>query len=196
MQEKDAIYEDKTFDKLNYQDKLISDCTFTNCTFTHCNFCQTIFKNCRFEECTFDKCDLSMMKVKGSTFSHINIADCKAIGILWFDAKTPFARKPFTISFIDSFISYSSFYGMNLRKVKFSRCTAKEVDFSECDLTEATLHGADLEGTRFINCDLSGADLTDARNYYIDVQANKIKKAKFSMPEAMALLDSLDIILD
>ena len=196
MDDKSAVHEDKVFEKVDYQDKLVADRTFTNCTFNNCNLSKTVFEDCTFESCIFDKCDLSLMKVKGCTFSHIRITNSKAIGILWFDAKTPFTKKPFTISCIDSNISYSSFFGKNLRKAKFVRCTAKELDFSECDLVEASFTETDLEGSRFINCDLSSANFTNARNYYIDVNANKLKKAKFSLPEAINLLHSLDIILD
>jgi fluoroquinolone resistance protein len=42
---------------------------------------------------------------------------------------------------------------------------------------------------------LSGADLSQARNYMIDPGLNELKKAKFSLPEAMALLYNMDITL-
>jgi uncharacterized protein YjbI with pentapeptide repeats len=196
MEEKGAVHDDKVFDKVDYQDKVVSDRTFSRCTFTNCNLSKTIFEDCVFEHCTFDKCDLSLMKVKGCSFSHIQISNSKAIGILWFDAKAPFIKNPFTIAFTDSVISYSSFYGLNLKKGKFVRCIAKEVDFSECNLLEANMEGTDLVASRFINCDLSGANFNNARNYSIDVRSNKVKKAKFSMPDAMSLLDSLDIIVE
>lgn len=196
MEDKSAVHEDRVFDRVDYQDKVVSDRTFTNCTFNNCNLSKTVFEDCYFDKCTFDKCDLSLMKVKSSSFSQLQIINSKAIGILWFDAKTPFTKNPFTISCIDSNISYSSFFGMNLKKAKFTRCVAKEVDFSECNLVEADFSGADLEGARFSNCDLSSANFINARNYGIDITGNKVKKAKFSLPEAINLLHSLGIVLE
>ena len=47
----------------------------------------------------------------------------------------------------------------------------------------------------FKETDLTGADFTGAVNYRIDINHNKIKKAKFSRLEAVSLLESLDIEL-
>ena len=58
----------------------------------------------------------------------------------------------------------------------------------------------------FINCDFSGAvfentilekaDLRTAINYSIDPEINRLKKAKFSMPGLIGLLDKYDIELE
>ena len=45
------------------------------------------------------------------------------------------------------------------------------------------------------NTVLEGADFSHARNYKIDVTKNRIKGAKFKLPDAIALLRSLDIVL-
>jgi hypothetical protein len=42
---------------------------------------------------------------------------------------------------------------------------------------------------------LSDADLSQARNYMVDPSKNILKKAKFSLPEAMSLLYCMDIVL-
>ncbi len=41
-----------------------------------------------------------------------------------------------------------------------------------------------------------GADFRGARNYAIAADLNTLKQAKFSLPEAVALLHGLDIILE
>jgi hypothetical protein len=43
--------------------------------------------------------------------------------------------------------------------------------------------------------DLTQADFTGARDYTIAPNLNQLKQTKFSLPEAMALLYGLDIIL-
>lgn len=191
-----SVFEKETFDKVDRSERVVSGKTFTSCTFTNCIFTKTVFEDCTFESCTFDKCDLTMIKVKSSSFRQIKITNSKAIGILWYDAKSPFTKHPLTIICTDSNISYSSFYGVNLKKAKFNRCMAKEVDFSECNLTEAEMERSDLEGSRFVNCDMTCASLKGAQNYFIDIQSNKVKGAKFSLPEAISLLNSLDIVID
>lgn len=184
-------HEGKVFEKIQFQEKEVYDRTFKACTFRNCQLNGLIFSDCHFTDCIFEDCDLSLIKVKGSYFSKLQITRCKAIGIHWFDA-----GKPFTVQFTDSNISYSSFFGKPLKKTKFKNCVAKEVDFSECILTEADFSCTDLEGARFSDCDLSQANFIDARNYHIDVQHNKVKKAKFSLPEALRLLDSFDVVIE
>jgi fluoroquinolone resistance protein len=181
-------HEGKLFEKIQWQEKVVSERNFTECTFRNCQFNMLSFVDCYFTDCIFEDCDLSLMKVKTSYFSRLQIIRCKAIGIHWFDT-----GKPFSVEFIDSNISYSSFFGKPLKKTKFKNCVAKEVDFSECILIEADFSGTDLEGARFSNTDLSHANFKEARNYFIDVQFNKVKKAKFSLPEALKLLDAFDI---
>ena len=184
-------HEAKTFEKINYQDKTVSDRKFFNCVIKNCNLRNTNFKDCLFDECIFEGCDLSLMKVKSSTFKKLRLVQSKAIGIQWFDA-----RNPFSIQCTDSNISYCSFFAKDLKKAKFINCLAKETDFTDCNLTEAILTGTDLSDARFINCDLSLADFREAKNYAFDVRENKIKKTKCRLPEALSLLNYFDIILE
>ena len=73
---------------------------------------------------------------------------------------------------------------------------ADEVDFSECNLAQADFSNTDLAAAIFQNTDLSQASFVNARNYIIDVRSNKVKKAKFSMPEALGLLYGLDVVIE
>ncbi len=70
----------------------------------------------------------------------------------------------------------------------------------ECHFTETRLNGADfsdvvLSGTLFHKCDLSKADFSSAVDYHIDPLTNKIKKAKFSLPEVVGLLHGFDVTI-
>ena len=60
---------------------------------------------------------------------------------------------------------------------------------------EANLTDTDLLGTTFHQCNLTKSDFRNAKNYMIDLQTNNVKNAQFSLPEAMNLLQSFDIIL-
>ena len=74
-------------------------------------------------------------------------------------------------------------------------CSAVEVDFREADLSRADFSGTDLSNSLFSKTDLSGADFSQARNYHLDPGQNKLKGAKFSLPEAMSLLYAMEIDL-
>ena len=192
MKEETPVEHDgKLFEKIEWQEKVVAGRKFTDCTFKNCQLNMLTFADCYFTDCIFEGCDLSLLKVKGSFFNRIQMTGCKAIGIHWFDTGAPFA-----INFIDCNISYSSFFGKGLRKAKFKNCVAKEVDFSECNLTEADFSGTDLEHARFADCDLSLANFKEARNYSINLQENKVRKTKFSLPEALSLLDPFDIVIE
>jgi hypothetical protein len=53
-----------------------------------------------------------------------------------------------------------------------------------------------LADAKFENTILQKADLRSAFNYAIDPEINKIKKAKFSLPEVTGLLKKYDIEID
>jgi fluoroquinolone resistance protein len=93
-------------------------------------------------------------------------------------------------------LSYANFSGLDLRKSSLKDCVAREADFAETDLEGADLRGTDFTGARFTKTNLVKADLRHARSYAIRPGDNKIRKAKFSLPEATLLLYGLDIELE
>ncbi|RLD86106.1 MAG: hypothetical protein DRJ02_09200 [Bacteroidetes bacterium] len=113
------------------------------------------------------------------------------IGIAWDEASMPFS-----ITCVDSNISYSSFYGMKLKKMKIHKCISHDVNFSEADMQLSKFNYTDLQDSIFQNTNLMKANFENAFNYNgIDLLNGKIKKAVFSMPEALVLLNNFDIIL-
>jgi fluoroquinolone resistance protein len=82
---------------------------------------------------------------------------------------------------------------MNLKKIQFKNSTLHEVDFTETDLSSAVFHNCDLARATFENAILEKADLRTSFNYSIDPELNRIKKAKFSIPAVIGLLDKYDI---
>ena len=99
------------------------------------------------------------------------------------------------MKFIKSVISHSTFIGLNLADIRVVDCIAIDVDFREADLSRADFTGTDLTSSLFNDTNLTAADLSQARNYDIDPVQNIIKSARFSLPEAMSLLYSMDIEL-
>lgn len=81
------------------------------------------------------------------------------------------------------------------KKVSFGGSKLNDCHFTNTNLIGADFGEVNLSGTIFHKCDLSMADFTTAIQYDIDPQTNKIKKAKFSLPEALGLLRCFDVMI-
>lgn len=184
----EVLHEHRKFEDIIWEGKTITGREFYDCHFYKCSLKESVFVECTFEKCTFEECDLSLIQFKKTSLSRVVLQHSKAIGVIWHNA-----RPPLTVEFHHSRISYSSFSGMNLKKGIFKQCQADEADFSECNLSLADFRGTDLAGARFSGTDLTQANFVGAQRYAIDVQGNKVRKAKFSLPDAMALLDGLGV---
>ena len=128
------------------------------------------------------------MSFKFTSFTNIQINNCKAIGIIWSNA-----NNPVSLNFKESRISFSSFYGKNLKKAQFINCVADEVDFTECNLVMASFEGTELRNAKFSNTDLSKASFLGAKDFFINPNTNKLKQAKFHLQEALSFLSFLEI---
>jgi uncharacterized protein YjbI with pentapeptide repeats len=111
----------------------------------------------------------------------------------WTQVAWPQIKLTSPLKFYKSNISHSSFYELELAEIVVEECKAHEVDFREGDFSHGNFSGADLQGSLFMHTKLNSADFCEAVNYQIDPQQNNIKKARFSMPEAMNLLNSFEI---
>jgi uncharacterized protein YjbI with pentapeptide repeats len=176
------------------RDRIVSS-EFHECTFVHCSFVETVFQACRFNNCSFVHCDLSLFQVPGCLFSATRFEDCKVVGVDWTQADWIGTRIGDPIGFWRCALSHSTFIGLNLSRLQVVDCTAKNVDFREADLSGANFGATDLSESLFSDTDLTEADLSCARNYSIAPGRNVLTRARFSLPEAMALLYGLDIDL-
>jgi uncharacterized protein YjbI with pentapeptide repeats len=105
------------------------------------------------------------------------------------------AALPLSLALLESTVNHSTFVGLGLQKMELVECTAHEVDFTRTNLTRANLTTTDFLGCRFADTNLSYADLTKATNDAINPTINRLKKAVFSLPEAVSLLSPFDIVL-
>ena len=185
---------DLEFKKLEARETRFQGKFFNRCTFIKCNFNGTVFQNCRFRDCVFKNCDLSLVNLKGSSFSNTSFEDSILIGIDWTLSSWGTGKIFFKqVDFSGCVLNYSSFMGLNLKKVTMKKCIAHEMGFQESDLTQANLTLSDLKDSRFAHTNLTETDLRGARDYQIDPTQNTLKKTRFSMPEVMSLLYCLDI---
>ena len=186
---------DQVFLGQNLDGLQILSSDFIDCTFNHCTFIETQLQKCRFVNCTFNASDLSLGKIPESIFINTFFHESKIIGVNWAQASWPATDLGLSINFSKSALNHSTFIGLKLQGIQIISCQAVNVDFREADLSNADFSGSDLYESLFIHTNLSGADLSQARNYMIDPGLNELKKAKFSLPEAMALLYNMDITL-
>lgn len=161
------------------------ECHFTAIDFTEVNFSRQKFIDCEFTKCNFNNASVKNTILRSPKFNH-----SKLMGINWTEAAT-FASP----SFNECLLDYGVFQKLNLKNASFVNCKLLEADFYEADCLKASFIGSVLSGTTFNKANLSEADFRGATQYNINPLETRIKKAKFSMPEAMALLDSLNIIL-
>jgi uncharacterized protein YjbI with pentapeptide repeats len=85
---------------------------------------------------------------------------------------------------------------LKIKETKFLDCVIKSTDFINIDLSSADFSGSDLQGSRFHGANLGKARFSTAFNYVIDPTCNQVKQARFSAPEALALLVPFGIKLD
>ncbi|MEI3800212.1 MULTISPECIES: pentapeptide repeat-containing protein [Chitinophaga] len=186
--DQEISHEHKKFEHIIWEGKTISGREFYDCHFYKCSLKECVFEECVFDKCTFEECDLSLIQFKQTSFNKVILQHSKAIGIAWHNA-----RNALTVEFHHSRLSYCNFSGKNLKKGIFLHCQADEADFSGCNLSQADFGGTDLAGARFFETDLTQANFAGAQRYAIDVRTNKVKKAKFSLPDALSLLDGLGV---
>jgi fluoroquinolone resistance protein len=169
---------------------------FYDCQFIRCSLLEAVLRKCRFINCTFQNCDLSLGQFPETVWSGALFEDTKLLGINWTLASWPAAGLGEPLQFVRCALNHATFLGLELREASFLDCTLLNVDFREADLSQAQFAGSDLLGSLFAQTNLTQADFSRARNYQIDPALNILKQAHFSLPEAMALLYSLDIVLD
>jgi fluoroquinolone resistance protein len=186
----DYYYREK-FSKQSFTKETIRSRAFEECEFNACSFIDTRFEKCKFLECKFNDCILSAVIPMDCRFQNIKFSRCKAIGIDW--TKTQHLED---LDFTECQINYSNFKLLHLPKTRMVKCEAKEVDFIETDFSNGDFRNTDFENSRFFKTNLTGADFKGAINYLIDVKNNTIKKARFSLPEALSLLSGLEIIIE
>lgn len=190
-----TLYQDETWKALTMRAGRVIGVEFERCTFRRCRFGESQFAGCQFHDCSFVDCDLSRVEVKGCRFDSVRFEDCKVAGVNWSDAMLSPLATP-ALHFERCVVSYASFQGLALKGLVLRGCTAQEADFAGADLTEADLGESDLTRARFQGTTLMGANLVGARGYQIDPTTNRVKGLRVALPEAIALLEMLGVVVE
>jgi fluoroquinolone resistance protein len=188
------IFAEQSFDKQEFkgissQGENILRKEFSNCVFKSCNFNECAFKNSLFIDCVFTCCNLSNIKVDNCSFRGVVFDDCKLTNVS-FAVINPFLLN---WAFKKCKIEFCNFGGLKMKHSAFIESVVRGTDFINVDLEGADFAFSDLQNSKFHNAVLENANFVGARNYYIDPTSNRMKKAKFSAPEVLALLAGFDI---
>ncbi len=186
------LYEDKTFEGKDFTEKKLPKREFTDCIFINCNFSKANLSNDDFMDCHFKGCNFSLATVENTGIKRNRFSDCKLIGV-------DFSRCNnfnFSAVFENCPLDYSSFFQKKMKKTLFTDCSLKETDFTETDLSMSIFKNCDLLNASFVHSILEKTDFRTARNYALDPELNKIKKAKFSFPGIAGLLIKYDIDIE
>lgn len=164
---------------------------YESCEFLQCNFQEADLRKIRFTDCVFLSCNFSLSQMKGASFHDCRFQNCKMLVIDWTSLNS--LRSP---QFLACVMTANNFSSMQIPDAVFSGSLLKDTRFREAKLRRANFSDCDLEGAEFGQCDLRDCDFRQARNYRISPLENQIKKAKFSLPEAISLLQDFGIELD
>ena len=186
-------YEYEELGNFEIESEKIENIKFIDCNFENCSISESLIHNCLFKDCKFTNCNIAGNKFELTVFKDCEFEKCNLIGINWKDItvergySNPFSKLK------ECYLKYSSFIKMDIKKFDFGGNIIHDSMFDESCLKECKFKGCDLTQTRFNICDIRNADFREAKGYLVDITNCKIKGAKFSFPEAMSLLDSLDI---
>jgi len=187
---KDSYYQEK-INQLQLNGDTYRLIEFEECEINGCSLIDCKFEKCKFISCSFTDCIISSVGAGESRFMDVSFSRCKVMGFNWVKAV-----RIQDLNFSDCQINYSNFKTLEIPKLKIVNCEAKEVDFTEADLSGGIFTNTDFEGSVFFKTNLAEADFRNAKNYAIDVRFNTLRKTRFSSPEVITLLGSLDIIID
>jgi fluoroquinolone resistance protein len=158
--------------------------------FRSCNF--TNISGVNFTDCLFTACNLSNASVAKCKMQDVRFADCKLIGINFFETHD----FGFAVHFENCLLDFASFDHKKMNQSSFRNCRLHGINFTQADLSKVTMDNCDLLDAIFASTNLSGVDFTTNRNFSIDPQLNLVKKAKFSAGGLAGLLTRFDIVIE
>jgi len=185
-------FENEIIEKKSFCEQDLKHKSFSHVTFNECDFTKSNFTGSKFLECKWENCNLSLTKFDGCRLQDIEFENCKLVGIDF----TKCERMFLGLGFKNCFISMANFSDLPLKNTCIFACKILDTFFSAANLSGADFRESDLGGSTFHNTNLSGANFCGAINYLIHPSTNNLSKAKFSTPEVLSLLCSLNIIID
>jgi uncharacterized protein YjbI with pentapeptide repeats len=174
------------FSEVHLEDRSFDDCLFRSCRFDRGSLGGAIFSGCRF-----DQCQLTLMTLKHTTLADVEFTGCKLVGLNFSDCDD----LRFSITLRETVLDSVVIFDRRMKGSKILSCRIRDCELSGNDLRNADFGGTVFERTNFSRCNLENADFTTCQGYLIDPSTNRLKNAKFSLPEAESFLGFLGIKL-
>lgn len=188
--------EDQKFENLTYKNERIENIEYDDCVFEKCQFTEVKFLGCSFNHCEFWDCEFRLINFDHCRMQNASFHNSLLMGINWDDLQAGGTKSFPAETFDKCVLKFNNFIKAYLTKFNFSTCTIMDCFFLECTLIKANFRNVAFKETSFSECNLSESDFRGAEGYAIDILSSKIYKAKFSFPEVISLLDSLDITIE
>lgn len=185
-------FDDQQFDSCDFTLKALEFGEYDNCHFKNCRFSKVDLSEITFNECSFEGCDLSLAVLTGTSLSNVKFRDCKMLGLRFDECK----KLLFSVDFQGCQLNHSSFFGIAMRGTRFIDCSLLEVDLVQTQLGAAVFQNCDLSGVMFDRTNLEKADLSSARNFSLDPEKNRIRRAKFSAAGLAGLLEKYELVVE
>jgi uncharacterized protein YjbI with pentapeptide repeats len=186
------LTENKVFEKISLRENPLPKGIYEECRFLNCEGSNADLTGNTFRNCSFERCDLSLASLRNSILQEVKFSNCKLLGVQFSECRS-FLLK---LDFDNCMLKLALFSKLKLKNTCFKNCDLQEADFTESDLTGATFNGCDLLQTTFLKTTLEKVDFRSACNYSINPEANRIRKARFSIPAVTGLLDQYDIEIE
>lgn len=184
------LFSEETFSGLSLSGPEPRSRHFEDCRFVECRITERAFRVGSFLHCVFENCDLSNWQIEGLRFVDVRFKSSKLVGLDWTSVKSD----PLTsVGFEDCALDYADFSRFRLKDGLLKSCSVRDVNFSRTDLSGADCRDSDFTGSTFDETNLQKADLRGARGYGIDARRNRVKGARFSLPDALGLLEALEV---
>ena len=182
-------YDGEVWERYDFTAEDLSGTTFSSCTFEGCDFSAVRLLKTRFEGCRFVESNFSNTVIDHTRFDGVVLESCKLVG-LNFGSADPLV---FELSVFKCLLRYVNFSQIRWKKAVVRDCEASDSDFRGAQLAGADFHGTKFRACRFHAADLQKADFSGAEGYDLDLRTENLKKAIFSLPEALNLLAPFDL---
>ena len=118
----ETYVEGKTFDKVDFKEKVLAKGEYENCTFVNCDFSNADLGDIKFADCKFSNCNLSLSKLANTALRDVTFKDSKMLG-LHFGKCNQFGL---AVCFDNCNLSHCSFYKTKLL-MRFQRLFPTEL---------------------------------------------------------------------
>lgn len=186
------FHDEREFQSVNFSEMDLTEQTFENCTFVKCRFLNMTIASASFQDCVFEECEIVVVKLHGVALSNtvfklslirgVNFSDCSDFG--------------FSPEFHGCVINHCVLDRKKLRKGVFAGSQLADCDLIACDFREVDFSNTTFARVNIQDCNFEKADFRTSTGYVMNPATNKVRGARFSLPEAQSFLLLLGIRLE